>query len=139
MEDCVFCQIIAGKIPACKVYEDEQVLAFLDITQVTPGHTLVIPKKHVRNILDMDSVTASQVFGKVPDIARSLQKVTGATGLNVLNNSEVVAGQTVFHAHIHLLPRFDGTDGLNINFKTNEPDFETLTSLAQNIQKEVSQ
>lgn len=138
MEHCIFCQIIAGDIPASKVYEDEHVLAFLDITQVTQGHTLVIPKKHVRNLLDMDTETAQQVFAPVPQLARRLQTVTGASGLNIINNSEPVAGQTVFHAHIHLLPRFGETDGLNIDFQTNEPDFAQLAALAKAIRDEVS-
>ena len=62
MSDCIFCKIIAGEIPASKVYEDEQVLAFLDISQVTPGHTLVVPKEHYRNLLEMDATSASQLF-----------------------------------------------------------------------------
>lgn len=133
MENCIFCQIVAGEIPASKVYEDDHVLAFLDISQVTKGHTLVIPKKHVRNLLDMDTETAQQVFAPVPNLARRLQVATGATGLNVLNNSEPVAGQTVFHAHIHLLPRFAETDGLKVDFQINEPDFDQLGQLAQAI------
>ncbi|TWT09867.1 HIT family protein [Streptococcus sp. sy004] len=137
MQKCIFCQIVAGDIPASKVYEDEHVLAFLDITQVTKGHTLVIPKKHVRNLLDMDSETAQQVFAPIPQLARRLQTVTGASGLNVLNNSEAVAGQTVFHAHIHLIPRFNDEDCLTIDFKTNEPDFEQLSQLAKAITDEV--
>ena len=66
MSDCIFCKILAGEIPASKVYEDEQVLAFLDISQVTPGHTLVVPKEHHRNLLEMDATSASQLFAKIP-------------------------------------------------------------------------
>lgn len=139
MDNCIFCNIVAGNIPASKVYEDDKVVAFLDITQVTKGHTLVIPKEHVRNILDMDSPTASHLFSVVPKIARGLQKATGASGLNVLNNSEEIAGQTVFHAHIHLLPRFSTEDGLAVTFKTNEPDFAVLSQLSQNIANEVTE
>lgn len=137
MSDCIFCQIVSGQIPASKVYEDDKVLAFLDITQVTQGHTLIIPKEHCRNLLDMPEATASHLFSLVPKLGRALQKATGATGLNLLNNSEEVAGQTVFHAHVHLLPRFDQEDGLNITFKTNEPDFARLGEIAEQIAKEV--
>ncbi len=133
MSDCIFCKIVAGEIPASKVYEDDHVLAFLDITQVTKGHTLVIPKKHYRNVLDMDAETAGQVFSVVPTLARQLKEKLGANGLNIVNNNEEVAGQTVFHTHIHLLPRFDKNDGLDIQFTTNEPDFPTLASLAQDL------
>lgn len=133
MTDCIFCKIVAGDIPASKVYEDEQVLAFLDITQVTPGHTLVIPKAHVRNVLDMDHETAAQLFARVPKIARQLKDKLGASGLNIVNNNEPLAGQTVFHAHIHLLPRVSEDDGLDIRFETHEPDFAKLAELAQTL------
>lgn len=133
MSDCIFCKIVAGGIPASKVYEDDQVLAFLDITQVTKGHTLVIPKKHYRNVLDMDAEAAGQLFTAVPAIARQLKEKLGASGLNIVNNNEEAAGQTVFHTHIHLLPRFDQNDGLDIQFKVNEPDFPALANLAQDL------
>ncbi|HFI0403200.1 TPA: HIT family protein [Streptococcus suis] len=133
MSDCIFCKIVAGEIPASKVYEDDQVLAFLDITQVTKGHTLVIPKKHYRNVLDMDAEVAGKIFSVVPALARQLKEKLGASGLNIVNNNEEVAGQTVFHTHIHLLPRFDKNDGLDIQFTTNEPDFPALASLAQDL------
>lgn len=133
MADCIFCKIIAGEIPSSKIYEDDKVLAFLDITQVTPGHTLVIPKKHVRNVLDMDEDTAAQLFSRIPKIARHLKEKLAAPGLNIINNNEALAGQTVFHAHIHLLPRQTQEDGLKLGFTTNEPDFEQLTNLAQDL------
>ena len=76
MSDCIFCKIIAGEIPASKVYEDEQVLAFLDISQVTPGHTLVVPKEHYRNLLEMDATNASQLFAQVPKVAQKVMKAT---------------------------------------------------------------
>ncbi|HEM4129641.1 TPA: HIT family protein [Streptococcus suis] len=133
MSDCIFCKIVAGEIPASKVYEDDQVLAFLDITQVTKGHTLVIPKKHYRNVLDMDAEAAGQLFTAVPAIARHLKEKLGASGLNIVNNNEEAAGQTIFHTHIHLLPRFDQNDGLDIQFTVNEPDFPALANLAQEV------
>ena len=133
MSDCIFCQIVSGQIPSSKVYEDEEVLAFLDITQVTTGHTLVIPKKHYRNMLEMDAEAASSLFARVPKIAKQLQDKLGASGVNIINNNEEAAGQTVFHTHVHLLPRFDATDGLRLTFETHEPDFAALAQLAQEI------
>ncbi|MET3644651.1 HIT family protein [Streptococcus gallinaceus] len=133
MSDCIFCKIIAGEIPSSKVYEDDQVLAFLDITQVTKGHTLVVPKQHFRNMLEMDSESSSQLFAPIPKIARHLQQTLGAAGVNILNNNEEVAGQTVFHTHVHLLPRFSQEDGLDIRFTANEPDFPALAQLAQEL------
>ncbi|HEL2057973.1 TPA: HIT family protein [Streptococcus suis] len=134
MSDCIFCKIVAGEIPAAKVYEDQEVLAFLDITQVTPGHTLVIPKKHFRNLLDLDNQTSTAIFNKIPLIANQLKDKLGANGINLLNNSEEAAGQTVFHTHFHLLPRFDDRDGLEITFATNQPDFDELGRLSQLLQ-----
>ena len=133
MSDCIFCQIVSGHIPSSKVYEDEEVLAFLDITQVTTGHTLVIPKKHYRNMLEMDAEAASSLFARVPKIAKQLQEKLGASGVNIINNNEEAAGQTVFHTHVHLLPRFDESDGLKLTFETHEPDFAALAQLAQEI------
>ena len=133
MSECIFCQIVSGQIPSSKVYEDEEVLAFLDITQVTTGHTLVIPKKHYRNMLEMDAEAASSLFARVPKIAKQLQEKLGASGVNIINNNEEAAGQTVFHTHVHLLPRFDATDGLKLTFETHEPDFAALAQLAQEI------
>ncbi|MBP2623520.1 HIT family protein [Streptococcus oricebi] len=135
MTDCIFCKIVDGEIPAAKVYEDQNLLAFLDISQVTPGHTLLIPKKHVRNVLEMDAVSASQLFEAVPDLARKIMKATGALGMNIINNNEEVAGQTVFHAHVHLAPRYGADDDLKISFLSHEPDFEKLASLAEKIQQ----
>lgn len=133
MTDCIFCQIIEGKIPASKVYEDNQVLAFLDITQVTKGHTLVVPKEHARNVLDMNEETAGALFAKVPAIARRLKDRLGAAGVNIINNNEEAAGQTVFHTHVHLLPRFDESDELQIGFTAHEPDFPALAKLAEQL------
>lgn len=133
MTDCIFCKIIAGEIPSSKVYEDDQVVAFLDISQVTPGHTLVVPKQHFRNLLEMDADSASQLFARVPDIARKVMKATGAKGMNILNNNEEIAGQTVFHTHVHLAPRYEETDGLQISFEAHEPDFPALAQLAEKI------
>ena len=133
MADCIFCKIIAGEIPSSTVYEDDQVVAFLDISQVTPGHTLVVPKQHFRNLLEMDADSASQLFARVPDIARKVLKATGAKGMNILNNNEEIAGQTVFHTHVHLAPRYEETDGLQISFEAHEPDFPALAQLAEKI------
>ena len=124
MDNCIFCKIISGEIPSSKVYEDDKVLAFL-----------VIPKEHVRNILEMSAETAETVFSRVPKIARAVQKATKAIGMSVLNNNEEVAGQTVFHAHIHLVPRYGSDDGIHMSFD----DFAALANLADSIAKEVTE
>ncbi|MGT2959064.1 histidine triad protein [Streptococcus bovimastitidis] len=139
MDDCIFCKIVNGEIPASKIYEDDDVLAFLDISQTTPGHSLLIPKKHVRNVLEMDADTASQTFYHLPKLARALQSATNAIGMNIVNNNEEIAGQTVFHAHIHLVPRYSETDGIVIQYTTHEPDFDRLAQLANKIKMEVGE
>lgn len=121
MSDCIFCMIRDGDIPSRKVYEDENVFAILDQSQVTPGHTLIIPKKHVRNIYDYDATLAEKVFSALPKISRALRDSNPAIkGLNVLINNEEIASQTVFHSHIHLLPRYTEEDDFGLEWAHNE-------------------
>ncbi|MCL2681308.1 MAG: HIT family protein [Streptococcaceae bacterium] len=126
MEDCIFCKIIDGEIPSNKVYEDDTLLAILDITQTTKGHTLVIPKKHHRNLLEMPSQEVGLLFSKIPHIANLLKDKLDAKGMNILQNNEEIAGQSVFHTHIHLIPRYDSSDGFDIHFTENEQNFDAL-------------
>lgn len=118
MSDCIFCKIINGDIPSRRVYEDDDVLAFLDISQVTKGHTLVIAKEHVRNLLDFTDEQASALFSRIPKIARAVKNAhPECKGLNMLMNSEEVASQSVFHAHVHLLPRYSKeSDGFGLKW-----------------------
>lgn len=113
---CVFCDIIAHKIPSKVVYEDDDVLAILDISQVTKGHTIVMPKKHVKNILEADEETAAAVMKTVYHLAIKIQNATGCAGLNILNNCNEIAGQTVDHLHFHIIPRYDEKDAVTISF-----------------------
>ncbi|MGN8644676.1 HIT family protein [Gracilibacillus sp. HCP3S3_G5_1] len=131
-EDCIFCKIVAGDIPSAKVYEDEDVLAFLDISQVTKGHTLVIPKKHTKNIYETDDITAANVFARIPKIANALKESFQPVGINVLNNNEEAAGQSVFHLHMHLIPRYDETDGFKPKWSTHENQYD-LADIASQI------
>lgn len=126
MEDCIFCKIIAGEIPSTKIYEDDDVLAFLDITQTTKGHTLVVPKKHYRNILSMTAEQSAELFSKVPFIANKIVSNLHAKGMNILQNNEEIAGQTVFHTHIHLIPRLDENDGFVGKFTAHDYDLAEI-------------
>ncbi|ALU12013.1 HIT family hydrolase [Ignicoccus islandicus DSM 13165] len=105
--ECVFCKIIKGELPARIVYEDEDVIAFLDINPVAPGHTLVVPKKHYKNILDAPEEVVAKVFTVAKKIAEASIKALQAKGVNVLTNAEEVAGQVVMHFHVHVIPRYD--------------------------------
>ena len=110
--DCIFCKIIAGDIPSTKVYADSDVVAFLDIKPVNPGHTLVIPKKHYVNVHDMPDDMVGKVAIVAKKIADAILKL-GAEGVNIGMNNGVAAGQVVFHAHTHVMPRY-GTDKFSL-------------------------
>jgi len=126
MSDCIFCKIVSGEIPSYKVYEDEDVLAFLDLSQVSKGHTLVIPKEHVTDIYEYEGELAGKVFAKVPLIARAIKATDPAIkGMNVLNNNGELAGQSVFHSHLHILPRYEDTavDGFGLKWRTHNDQY----------------
>ncbi len=135
--DCIFCKIVNGEIPSHKIYEDKNVLAFLDITHGTKGHTLVIPKKHVKNIYELDEETIHNVFKVVPKIANALKKAFNPIGLNMINNNDR-PHQSVFHFHIHLIPRYEN-DGMELSTVNNYGKFEPeyYKSLTELIIKEM--
>ncbi|KRO16675.1 HIT family protein [Lacticaseibacillus saniviri] len=140
MNDCIFCQIVANKIPNVTVYEDDVVKAFLDITQVTPGHTLVVPKRHVPDIFAYDTELASAVFERIPMIATAIKNSNpDIKGMNIMNNNGEVAYQSVFHSHIHLLPRYDDADDFSIHFGDHSADYDTakLEAVAETIRHQL--
>jgi histidine triad (HIT) family protein len=104
---CIFCKIVAGEIPSHKVYEDDDVLAFLDITPVNPGHTLVIPKHHYENLLDLPEAEAQKLLSVIKKIAPAIMGAVGAKGFNLGLNNGVSAGQVVGHVHFHIIPRLE--------------------------------
>lgn len=123
MTQDIFDQIIAGDIPSYKVYEDEDVLAILDIGQLTPGHTLVIPKADVANIYDYTDDIAQRVLTKLPKLARAIKASDDTiVGINIFSNNEAGAGQTVFHSHWHLVPRYEN-DNVNIPHGDHSADY----------------
>ena len=119
MEKDVFCKIVAGEIPCYKLYEDDDVLAFLDISQVTKGHALVISKRHYENFLS----TPKEIMHKVMDVAQRIGqvdiKLLGAEGVNILSNCYPAAGQSVMHFHVHVIPRYKEGEGFEITMKNN--------------------
>ncbi|MFB7139654.1 HIT family protein [Gottfriedia sp. NPDC056225] len=137
--NCIFCKIVEGSIPASKVYEDDDVLAFLDLSQVTKGHTLVIPKDHTENIFEMSEDTASTYFRKVPIIANAMKEAFNVEGVNIINNSGEVSGQTVFHYHMHILPRYGKNDGFDVKWQSNQNQYtnETLQEIAKSIHNNI--
>lgn len=107
VEDCIFCRIVSKKSEATLVYEDDHTLAFLDIHPLNPGHTLVIPKKHYTNMIEMPPHEAGQVFVSVAKVMRGVQKASKADGISVGQSNGRAASQEVFHMHVHIIPRFN--------------------------------
>ena len=131
-EKDIFCKIIDGEIPCHKLYEDDDVLAFLDISQVTKGHALVISKKHYDNFLS----TPQEIMHKVMDVAQRIGqvdiKLLNAKGVNILSNCYPAAGQSVMHFHVHVIPRYDEEEGIKITMKDNSKGLN-LPALASEI------
>ncbi|MED4228447.1 HIT family protein [Neobacillus cucumis] len=139
MSDCIFCKIVNGEIPSAKVFENEHVVAFLDISQVTKGHTLVIPKVHKENLYELTPEIARNLYEVVPSIANALKKEFEPIGLNSINNNGADAGQSVFHFHLHLIPRYGKGDGFGAVWKNNQSDYtpQILQDMAAKIQKQI--
>ena len=120
MNNCIFCKIINKEIPSNIVYEDEEFLAFLDIAKATNGHTILIPKKHSKNVLECDDETLAKMIVVAKKIALNMQEKLNVPGFNILTNCNEVAGQTCFHFHIHIIPRYNDLDGFEPLFRENK-------------------
>ncbi len=111
MNDCIFCKIAAGIIPSATVYEDDDFRAILDIAPAHKGHVIILPKEHADNIFSLSDETAGKLLPVAKKIAKAVSEVTGCDGVNLLQNNGRAAGQSVFHLHVHVVPRFEG-DGI---------------------------
>ena len=125
MSDCLFCKIIDGQIPSLKVYEDEHVYAFMDIMPLTKGHTLLIPKTHCQDLFEMPEEVARNLYAAAPKVANAIKAAFNPAGMNTVNNNGAAAGQTVFHYHLHLIPRYDENDGLKVEWNSRQAEFPT--------------
>ena len=134
MDDCVFCKMVAGEIPVVKVYEDEGVLAFLDIGPLSDGHTLVIPKKHVTKVHECDPETLAQVGSCLGKVAGAVLIAMGADGYNVLCNNGRAANQVVEHLHFHIIPRQMG-DGVFTQWPAGRYADGQIDAIAEKIRK----
>ena len=123
---CIFCEIIKGNIPSRKVYEDDDILAILDIAQTTYGHTLVMPKKHVQDINSAYPETLQKLIVKVQELSEMICKNLKAYGHNILVNTNEVSGQTVHHLHFHIIPRYSVNDSVKIEFSENKYDLDEV-------------
>lgn len=129
-KDCLFCAIIAGNIPSSKVYEDEQVFAFLDLNPCAKGHTLIVPKFHAETVLELPKEYGASLIHATQRIGKALMEELNATGFNSVQNNFASAGQVIFHAHWHIVPRFEG-DGLFDIPQGKYTSQDEMTALAQ--------
>lgn len=137
MSETIFGKILTGEIPSFKVYEDEYVYAFLDISQVTKGHTLLIPKKASANIFETDEETMKHIGAALPKVANAIKRAFNPDGLNIIQNNGEFADQSVFHIHFHLIPRYENDiDGFGYKWETHEDilDNDAKQQIAEQIQ-----
>ena len=128
--DCIFCAIACGEIPSFKIYEDDLVLAYLDINPFTKGHTLVIPKEHSAGLLDTPDGTLAEIVSRVKKVAAHLKDALPCDGFNILQNNGTAAGQTVMHVHFHIVPRYGSEE---LAFANHKGDMDELKALAERI------
>lgn len=120
MSDTIFSKILRGEIPCHRVYEDDLVLAFLDIFPLSPGHTLIMPKRAAATLDQLDDDSAAAIGRVLPRIARAVLAATGARNFNVLQNNGEAAHQAVFHVHFHIIPKFDDGHGLGLTWRPGQ-------------------
>lgn len=139
-EDCIFCKIVNKEMPAAIIYEDEDTMAFVDIAQVTKGHTLLIPKIHVENIFKMKESTAAKLFQVAPKVANALKAAFSPLGMNIVNNNGKAASQEVFHYHLHFIPRYGKEDGFQYNWTNNSSKYsrEDLANIGELVAKHLN-
>ena len=132
MDECLFCRLAAGEIPATRVAETERALAFMDIFPAVPGHVLVIPRAHADDALAADDADLAACVALAARVARAQEAALGAEGVNLLSSSRPAAGQTVFHLHVHVLPRVAG-DGFSFPWPVAPGDPEAIAALAERL------
>ncbi|MCG2253547.1 HIT family protein [Staphylococcus epidermidis] len=141
MSETIFSKIISGEIPSFKIYENDYVYAFLDISQVSKGHTLLVPKKPSANIFETDEETMKHIGVALPKVTNAIKNAFHPDGLNIIQNNGEYADQSVFHIHFHLIPRYENDiDGFGYKWETHEDviDDETKQKIATQIQAQMS-
>ena len=134
-ETCIFCKIAAGEIPSKTLYEDEEFRVILDLGPATKGHALILPKDHYRNLFELPDEKAEKVMVLAKKMALQMREKLHCDGFNLVQNNEEVAGQTVFHFHMHLIPRYEN-DGQVIGWKPGKPENEELEAIRKEIVEE---
>jgi Diadenosine tetraphosphate (Ap4A) hydrolase and other HIT family hydrolases len=135
-ENCIFCKIAAGSIPSRTLYEDERFRVILDINPASKGHAIILPKNHAANLYELSDEDASKIFVVAKKVATAMQKVLHCEGMNILQNNGELAGQTVFHLHVHLIPRYKD-DTVTIKWIPGEEDAVKLDMIATEVKEEL--
>ena len=135
--ECIFCKLVKGEIPSAKVYEDELTIAFMDIAQVCTGHVLVASKRHAANLLELTPEEAAAVMRTAQRVAEAAALAFEPVGINLFQANGAPAGQTVFHFHLHVLPRHQG-DGLAFQWERREPGMQALQACAARLRTALS-
>ena len=131
-DKCIFCKIANGEIPSATLYEDEDFRVILDLGPATKGHALILPKNHFDDIYSMDDATAAHVFQVAVKVAKAMKETLGCEGLNIVQNNGEITGQTVFHFHMHIIPRYKG-DTVNIGWTPGKADADEINELKEKI------
>lgn len=134
--DCIFCAIVAGDIPSTKVYEDELTYAFMDIAPASEGHLVVVPKQHSKDLLEISPADLAAVAHTGQRMAQRITDVLGADGVNLLNNRGEAAWQTVFHFHLHVIPRYAGRDKLQLPWIPAPGDMDAIAEIGARLATE---
>ena len=131
-DDCIFCKIAAGEIPSKTIYEDEKYRVILDLGPATRGHALILPKNHYANLFELPEEDAKEVICLAKKMATIMKEKLGCDGFNLVQNNGEAAGQTVFHFHMHLIPRYEN-DGQEIGWKPGSPSQDELEEIKKQI------
>ena len=135
-DDCIFCKIAAGEIPSRKIYEDSDLIAIMDLNPTSKGHSLIIPKDHCTNIYDIDEDIAAKVMKTAKKLATKMTVALNCDGFNLLQNNGETAGQTMFHFHMHLIPRYKDADNNMLKFTSVSFSDEEIDAIRDQIIKD---
>ncbi|MGI5948537.1 MAG: HIT family protein [Lachnospiraceae bacterium] len=136
-EMCIFCKIANGEIPSATVYEDEEFRVILDLGPASEGHALILPKNHFKDVCELDAETAAKVLPLAAKIGAAMKETLGCAGFNLVQNNGLEAGQTVFHFHMHIIPRYEGGPAM-VTWEPHTADSEKLAQIAEKIQNALS-
>lgn len=134
--NCIFCKIAGGEIPSATVYEDSEFRVILDLGPASKGHALILPKEHYKDLCELDETVAAKVLPLAGKIGAAMKEALGCTGFNVVQNNGESAGQTVFHFHVHIIPRYDGGPSM-VTWKPGSADPAELAEISSNIKEAI--